>query len=239
MMPFIKKQLRRIRNSLPLRWICKWEFQRQRFLCFNERPVEFAFVFRQIARVYPRKILDVGTGTTALPHLMRYCGPLVTATDNVRDYWPEGMSNRHYHVIDDDITNSRIRDTFDLITCVSVLEHIRKHKAAMRNMFRLLSPDGHLALTFPYSEDSYVEDVYALSGSAYRGQGRPYICQSYSRKELDGWLRDNRGVIVEQEYWQFWDGEYWTVGDRMIPPRRQSREERHQLTCVLIRKGTK
>jgi len=218
------------------RWICKHEFDKQSFLLFNERPVELGFVFRHLAKICPRKILDVGTGTTALPHLMRNCGPLVTAIDNIRDYWVSGMYNRHYYVIDDDITNSQINDTFDLITCISVLEHISDHYAAIRNMFRLLKPSGFLILTFPYTEDRYIENVYKLPGSTY-GQDLPFITQSFSRDELSKWIEDNDGVIVDQEYWQFWDGNAWTVGNQIIPPRKVDVEDSHQISCILIQKN--
>ena len=212
------------------------EFRRQKFQRFNERPVEFGFVFRMMAQIYPLHVLDVGTGTTALPHLMRNCGCLVTAVDNVRDYWSFGMSNRHYHVIDDDITNTRLKGPFDMVTCISVLEHIEKHNDAMRNMFSLLKPKGHLVLTCPYTEKGYVRNVYELAGSSY-GQGAPYITQSYSRNELNRWAEANEAAIVEQEFWQYWEGEHWTVGKQIIPQKKVSAADQHQLTCVLLQKN--
>ena len=48
------------------------------------------------------------------------------------------------------------------------------------------------------------------------------------------WLQQNDGKIVDQEYWQFWEGNFWTMGNQLIPPIRVSAEDRHQLTCVLI-----
>lgn len=143
---------------------CRLEFEAQSFLRFNERPVEYAFLFRKLAELYPLRVLDVGTGMTALPHLISNCGPLVTATDNVRDYWPEWTTNRHYHVLDDDITETRLKDRFDLVCCISTLEHIKTPEAAVRNMFRLLNPGGSLILTFPYTEGRYVANVYDLPG---------------------------------------------------------------------------
>jgi len=115
------KQVIKSQLNLYQKWVCRREFESQAFTRLNERPIEFGFVFRKLGEIYPRTILDVGTGTTALPHLMRNCGFLVTAIDNVHDYWSSGMINRHYHVIDDDITATRLTDTFDLITCISVL----------------------------------------------------------------------------------------------------------------------
>jgi 2-polyprenyl-3-methyl-5-hydroxy-6-metoxy-1,4-benzoquinol methylase len=215
--------------------ICRQEFESQVFTRFNERPIEFAFVFRKLGEIYPRKILDVGTGTTALPHLMRNCGFLVSATDNVRYYSTAGMKNRHYHVIDDDITDSQLEESFDLITCVSVLEHIDRAADAVRNMFRLLGQNGHVILSFPYNERAYVRNVYDLAGSSY-GQGEPYITQSYSREDVERWLRENNAIIVEQEYWEFWSGDCWTVGNQIIPPRKVTVTDRHQHTCLLLRK---
>jgi len=235
MLRFAKQTVKNLLNRYP-KWICRQEFESQSFTRFNERPIEFGFVFRKLGETYPRKILDVGTGTTALPHLMRNCGCLVTATDNVRDYWPSGMLNRHYHVIDDDITETRLSNTFDLITCISVLEHIQKPDDAIRNMFSLLKPNGHLIVTCPYNERSYVRNVYELPGSSY-GKGAPYITQSYSRSELDRWLQENHATILDQEYWQFWEGDHWTVGKQIIPPRSVTPDDKHQLTCILMRKG--
>lgn len=234
MLKIIKSQIKNIFNFY-LRWLCKREFKQQSCPRFNERSVEFAFVFRHLAQIYPRKVLDVGTGTTALPHLMRSCGFLVTAIDNVKDYWSSSMINRHYYVIDDDITNSRLHGTFDFITCVSVLEHIEKSDLAVRNMLKLLNPHGYLILTFPYTENSYVRNVYDLPGSTY-GQDAPYICQSYSRRELTKWIQDNNGKIIDQEFWRFWDGDYWTVGNQGIPPCKVTAKEKHQISCILIQK---
>jgi 2-polyprenyl-3-methyl-5-hydroxy-6-metoxy-1,4-benzoquinol methylase len=236
---FFKSLGRKMINSMPAQLICRLEFKRQSFVGFNERPVEFGFVFRRLHELYPEKVLDVGTGTTALPHLMRNCGCLVTATDNIKDFWPSGMSNRHYHVVDDDITASRMKEKFDLITCISVLEHIESHDAAIRNMFNLLNPKGHLILTFPYSENQYVRNVYEIAGSNAFGKSLPYICQSYSRKELSQWLQQNGGEVIEQEYWQFWDGDYWSIGSQILPPVRARAEEKHQLACLLIQKTSR
>lgn len=227
--------IKNLLNAYP-KWICRREFKSQAFCRFNERPIEFSFVFRKLGEIYPHSILDVGTGTTSLPHLMRNCGCMVTATDNVHDYWPSGMFNRHYHVIDDDITATRLSSTFDLITCISVLEHIKKPDDAIRNIFTLLKPKGHLILTFPYNERSYVKNVYELPGSTY-GRGAPYITQSYSRNEVNRWIEGNNALIVDQEYWQFWEGDHWTVGEQIIPPNRVKCDDKHQLTCILIQKN--
>jgi 2-polyprenyl-3-methyl-5-hydroxy-6-metoxy-1,4-benzoquinol methylase len=216
--------------------VCRDEYERQEFTKFNERPVEFAFVFSHIARLAPKTVLDVGTGKTSLPHMVRVCGPLVTAVDNVRDYWPAGMVNRHFHVIDDDIRQSRLTQRFDLITCVSVLEHIEPADEAVRSMLGLLNPGGHLILTCPYTEGRYVRNVYELPESSY-GKEASYITQSFSRADVNRWLEQGAATLVDQEFWRYWTGSHWTLGSQVIPPQRVTAESLHQHTCLLFRKG--
>jgi SAM-dependent methyltransferase len=216
--------------------LCRKEFRAQRFAEINERPIELAFLFKHLTRIWPKTVLDVGTGVTSLPHLMRTCGFVVSAIDNIKDYWPYGMVNRHYHVINDDITSPRLRQTFDFITCISVIEHISEHDAAIKSMFSLLNPGGHLVLTFPFNEKEYVENVYVLPGSGIKAVPT-FITQVYSRREIDKWLRDNNGTLLEQEYWQFYTGPYWAFGDLVTPPSQVSKDLPHHVTCVLLRKN--
>lgn len=216
---------------------CQAEYANQRIECRNERFVEYSFLFRQIARLYPERILDVGTGTSAIPHVMRNCGFHVTAIDNIKDYWPCGMTNRHYHVINDDITQSRLNDSFDLVSCISVLEHIPCHRKAIENIFRLLKPGGHLVLTCPYTEGRYITNCYGVPGSDAFGKTLPFVCQSFSRETMTDWMKQVNSVVVEQEYWQFYTGPCWSVGEYLAPPKIVEADELHQITCVLIRKS--
>ena len=165
----------------------------------NERSVEYRFVFEVITRTAPKTVLDVGTGKTALPHLMQTCGLQVTAIDNIYDYWSKyGMFNRHFYVIDDDITRTVLKGGFDLITCISTLEHIANADAAVRNMASLLTPGGHLVITCPYTEQAYQNNVYTLAGTT--ANAVDYICQSFSRDNLNTWTASNGLKIVAQEY---------------------------------------
>ena len=213
----------------------KKEFLNRKFKWINERPIEYQFVFKALTSLYPKTILDVGTGTTALPHLLSNCGFLVTAIDNIYDYWPKGMFNRHYHIIQDDIIKSKLKVKFDFITCISVLEHIRKNDDAIKNIFNLLKDKGHIVLTFPYNENKYIQNVYLHAEAGY-GKSLPYICQIYSRNDLNRWLKMNNGKIIKQEYWQVFSGKYWTFGDHLSPPIQVNKENEHHLTCVLIQK---
>ncbi len=234
----LKRLLKRL-FLLPTRLICKVEYNRQTFTYINERPIEYSFVFKYVGILYPKEVLDVGSGTTALPHLIRNCGPIVTAIDNITDYWPSGMSNRHYHVLDEDITSPerlKVSGKYDLITCISVLEHIIDYDIAIKNMFSLLNENGHLIITCPYTENNYIENIFLLPESHVLGESMPYVCQSYSREKLNSWLNENNGEIIDQEFWQCWSGKYWRTGNKIIPPIKVEASENHQLTCLLIRR---
>ncbi len=219
--------LRQVRN----------EVEEQRFSRYNERPIEYRFVFQHMAELCPATILDVGTGNTALPACLRSCGAVVTASDNVTDYWPEGMFNRHWLIEDDDITKSKLHGPYDLVTCISVLEHIEDHRAAVREMFRLLAPGGHLIVTCPYTETEYVENVYELSGAREGYRNAPYICRSYSRQQLEQWISDSEATVVVQEFWRIETGRVHALGDWSFPAVQVGSEDLHQLTCLLIKKA--
>jgi 2-polyprenyl-3-methyl-5-hydroxy-6-metoxy-1,4-benzoquinol methylase len=222
-------------GTIYVRWIYKVQYNRQKFTRLNERPVEFSFVFRKITEIWPKTILDVGTGMTALPSLLRSTGLIVTAVDNIKDYWPAGMVNNHYYVINDDIQNSSIVSTFDVITCISVLEHIKDHRSAMRSMFRLLNPGGVLILTCPFSSHKYVENVYELADSEVKTLPS-FSTQSFSDKERQDWIDDSLFELVDEEYWQYYDGDFWTCGGVMKKIKKVPKTERHQLCCMALRK---
>jgi hypothetical protein len=102
-------------------------------------------------------------------------------------------------------------------------------------MYKLLSPGGRLVLTCPYNERKYAKNVYALPESRVT-ERFPFVTQAYSRAQVNTWLVDSPFELLEQEYWQFFEGEYWTCGERVLPPRRVGVDDRHQLTCLLLGK---
>ncbi len=237
----IKKALYRLYSTLA-RWylspILRLEWKSSMRRTPNERPIEFAFALKWLAKIYPMEVLDVGSGTTAWPHVMANCGFSVTAIDKIEGYWRGGFFNRHYYIINDDITKPKITKQFDLITCISVLEHIPNHEEAIRQMFRLLKPGGYLVLTFPYNEKQYIDNVYKLQGAGY-GQDVSCICRVYSRKEIDTWLEANSATIIDQEYYEIFTGDFWTFGKRIYPPRPGDRSAKVHLTCVIIQNTQK
>jgi SAM-dependent methyltransferase len=195
----------------------------------NERPVEYAFAFSWLNRSQPKSVLDVGTGKSAWPSLLRTCGFVVTASDNVRDYWSAGMVNRHWHVVDDDIQQSRLpQGSFDAITCISVLEHVTDPLRAVASMRGLLRPGGTLVLTTPFGASGH-PNVYTEPDS----YGRPlrYPCRQSSPGDLAAWC--GTGLVVRgAEYWRANTSQWWSCGELVRPL--QPSPEPAQLGCFAL-----
>jgi 2-polyprenyl-3-methyl-5-hydroxy-6-metoxy-1,4-benzoquinol methylase len=218
--------------------ICANEFLNQPHLSGNERPIEYRFALQALAPHHGIEVLDVGTGLTAWPHLLRTCGYTVTAIDNVKNYWPDGMVNRHWEVLDIDIAHPNLPEfgkQYDAITCISVLEHIEEHKRAVLNMVRLLKSGGLLVLTTPFSYSNPHPNVY-IRPDAIWGKDLPYICRSSSSIELEQWL--SCGLTLEKkELWRLFTGPVWATGGRCEWEEAKTERQAHHLGCFLFHKN--
>lgn len=210
--------------------------KRDRLRWVSERLIEYATALRWIAERYPDSLLDVGPGEGVWPRLLQAEGIEVTAIDEIRGYWSGQYVNRHFLVTPGDITRWQAPRQFACVTCISALEHIPDHRAAIRSMFAALADGGDLILTFPFNEHRYYDNVYALSSSSY-SPDIGYIAQQYSRRELETWLADTGAELVELELWRVWTGEHWTEGERLAKPTPATRDEPHQLACVRLRRN--
>jgi 2-polyprenyl-3-methyl-5-hydroxy-6-metoxy-1,4-benzoquinol methylase len=203
----------------------------------NERPAEYSFALRQLTLAVPRPttVLDVGTGRSSWPHLLYNCGFETTAIDNVTDYWPSDMVNRHWPVLDVDVTQrGSLKQTFDAVTCISVLEHIHSFDDAMRNMAEALRPGGLLILTSPYAGSQPHDPDVCSRPDAHRPPTHSYVCQSFNLEDLRRW-RGFGLTLHAAEYWRMWTGPVFRAG-QPTPWQMVGESERHQLGCFALRK---
>ncbi|HLX36364.1 MAG TPA: class I SAM-dependent methyltransferase, partial [Candidatus Binataceae bacterium] len=101
-----------------------------------------------------RSALEVGFGSGVyLPHLAaRYAE--VTGIDKEPAFLEHGAAMArdlpNLRVIADDITRSKLdANSFDLVLCSEVIEHIPDWPKAMAEMYRLLKSGGRLILSTP------------------------------------------------------------------------------------------
>lgn len=198
-------------------------------MILNERRIEYAFVFKSLTKINPKRCLDVGTGLTALPALVGACGAQITGIDSNKQQIKRNCFLKP--VYDNILAPKRIKGKFDFITCISVLEHIKDYKKAINNMKSLLIDKGHLLLTFPYNSNKYIPNAYRLPNAGY-GRGSKSICQIFNENTVIGFEMK----AIDVEIWQVFTGEYWTVGKRLPVPRQVDIIHKHQLGCFLLRK---
>jgi len=124
-----------------------------------------------------RRFLDVGGAASPLPYFLAERGiagravdlqPLLVAVCNhVAEVRGIPLTAEVADVTADDVRTRPTFESFDLVTCVSVLEHVPPagRAALLAALFRLLEPGGLLYLTFDYGD--YVEhDDYRGAGGA-------------------------------------------------------------------------
>jgi len=127
---------------------------------------EYPFAVSRIAQWGPGlAIADVGSGRGVLPWYLATLGHAVTAYD-VRFSSVPGEAYRHdaeyirfaaehgYSAEYGDIFNIPAEDdSFDVVTCISVVEHVPHKHHALKEMLRVLKPGGRLVLTYDLMED--------------------------------------------------------------------------------------
>lgn len=98
--------------------------------------------------------LEVGPGSGVYLPLLASLYRRVVASDiesaYLRHLAPVAERHRNLALVDDDITRSALEaETFDLVLCTEVLEHIPGSERALAGIHRLLKPGGVLLLSTP------------------------------------------------------------------------------------------
>jgi SAM-dependent methyltransferase len=132
--------------------VCRWPFRR----------LEYSYALEALATTPgpAGKALDAGSGITPFGHVLAGLGWDVTACDFDRDLMTAldaadmaRVYGSHVKYEWQDLTNISHPDaTFDLVTCVSVVEHIGAplDQRAVAELCRVLKPNGQLILTVDY-----------------------------------------------------------------------------------------
>ena len=102
-------------------------------------------------------------------------------------------------------------------------------------MYKLLNPGGTLILTCPYTSHQYAPNVYDIPESSV-DINFSFVTQSFSENDRAKWMQDSLFELVDEEYWQFFEGEFWTCGKELESPLKVDKRERHQHCCMAFRK---
>jgi SAM-dependent methyltransferase len=132
-------------------------------------------------------------------------------------------------------------DSFDLVTCMSVIEHIPEDKDAIQKMWDFVKPGGRLLLTVPCaaeSRDEYIDrneygllqpnednfffyqrfyDSQLLFGNIFSVTGKPRHTVIYGEKQRGSYVRNQAAKLSDPHYptWRepYMMGQEWAYFD--------------------------
>lgn len=128
------------------------------------------------------------------------------------DFEDEFIAEYHY-----DITNIDCADnTFDLIICYHILEHIIEDEKAMHELFRILRPGGTCLIQTPFQkgEDIYEDYSIVTKEGRLKAFGQEDHVRVYSVKGLENRLKKNSFKNVEIE--EFEENAYFGLKNEII-----------------------
>ncbi|KQS93170.1 class I SAM-dependent methyltransferase [Chryseobacterium sp. Leaf394] len=123
-------------------------------------------------------------------------------------YFPTDFENEFLSDYRFDITKIDVKEnTFDLIVCYHILEHIVKDEIAMKELYRVLKKDGHILIQTPFKNGEIYEDYSKTTPQdrlKYFGQDDHVRIYSVSglEKRLNGAGFKTNVQIFEEDIYQ-------------------------------------
>lgn len=117
------------------------------------RQWEYPWLLQYVPFSKEKDVLDAGGGTCHFPCLVARRSKSVTVVDLSK----EKVFNCEEFKIDaisQDLSKLNISKQYDIVLCVSVLEHITNYFNVIKNLARVVKKDGYLAMTL----DLYLND---------------------------------------------------------------------------------
>lgn len=109
-------------------------------------------VVRTVGPLAMRDVLDAGCGYGAVPLALDRLGARVTGVDVSRFVIERNravLPDLRFDIIDLQTRDALPQESYDVITCFEVVEHLADFRLAINNMARALRPNGYLVLTTP------------------------------------------------------------------------------------------
>ena len=187
--------------SLAHRW---WDEKGPQKALHAMNPVRLNYVLNHTA-IASKKVLDVGCGGGLLSEAMAKAGAKVTGIDLApelikiaRLHGLESGIEADYRVQSVEALATEAAGSYDVVTCMEMLEHVPDPLSIIRACSTLLKPGGHLFVsTLNRTPAAF---ALAILGAEYIVKLLPKGTHQYKDfikpSELAGWLRD-AGLALE------------------------------------------
>ena len=181
-------------EALAARW---WDPESEFKPLHQINPLRLDYVDR-IADIHGKTVLDVGCGGGILTESMAARGARVTGIDMgeaplevARLHLLESGEDIHYERIPVERLAAEQPESFDVVTCMEMLEHVPDPASVIDACAKLIKPGGHLFFsTLNRNPKSY---LFAIVGAEYVLRLLPKGTHDFSKfikpSELDRWVR--------------------------------------------------
>ncbi len=168
-------------------------------------PLRIEFIAEE-APLAGRRVLDVGCGGGLLSEALAKLGAQVTGIDLSEDLIALAREHAKAQNLSIDYRNISVEklaeeapETYDVLTCMEVLEHIPDPQAVVAACSRLLKPGSHAF--FATINRSLRSFIFAIVGAEYIIRLLPMGSHTYQRlirpDELRAWTRRNGLVFMK------------------------------------------
>ncbi|TXT56335.1 MAG: SAM-dependent methyltransferase [Promethearchaeota archaeon] len=150
---------------------------------------KFNLILKEISSCSSINTIDLGSSGNSLLHFLndsihKSCFDL--SENSLKQYTKKSQKNKirneFWHPLCGTITSLPYRDqTFDLISCLDVLEHIKDDSSAIREISRILKKGGLVIITVPH-RNAYYSEQDKLIGHHRRYEIPELISQFFSYK---------------------------------------------------------
>ncbi len=182
-------------EMLASRW---WDPESEFKPLHDINPLRLGFIDER-ARLSGKRVLDIGCGGGILAESMASRGAAVTGIDMGRAPLAVAQLHQLESGIEVDYQQTTAEElavaqpnSFDVVTCMELLEHVPEPGSVVKAVGKLLKPSGQAFFsTINRTPQAY---VFAVIGAEYVLRLLPKGTHDYRRfirpSELDGWIRD-------------------------------------------------
>ena len=181
-------------DALASRW---WDPEGEFHTLHEINPLRLDWI-RQHAQLGDRKVIDIGCGGGILAESMAMAGATVIGIDMAEG--PLAVARLHQHESDAQVEYRQATaeelaaeepGTYDVVTCLEMLEHVPDPSQVIRSCAELVKPGGHVFFsTINRNPKSF---AFAIVGAEYVLKLLPAGTHEYEKfirpSELESWAR--------------------------------------------------